>query len=133
FEGFAELTSKASRLGCLICGDDLFVTNRSRLEMGVKVKAATAVIIKPNQVGTLTDTWEAVSFASSSGLVPVASHRSGETCDGKLSHMALAFGCPIIKAGVIGGERSAKYNELIRIQHTYPEAVKPGSLSSLLP
>ena len=130
FEGFSELTSKASTLGCLICGDDLFVTNKSRLERGARLKAATAVIIKPNQVGTLTDTWEAVSFASTSGITPVASHRSGETCDGKLAHLALAFGCPIIKTGVIGGERAAKFNELIRVQEAYPELLKPGSLEA---
>jgi enolase len=57
FEGFAELTSKASKFGCLVCGDDLFVTNWRRLEAGIRIKAATAVVIKPNQVGTLTDTW----------------------------------------------------------------------------
>jgi len=129
FEDFAELTSKASKFGCLICGDDLFVTNRGRLEMGIRVKAATAVIIKPNQVGTLTDTWKAVETALNAGMVPVASHRSGETCDGKLAHLALAYGCPIIKTGVIGGERAAKYNELIRIQEAYPERIQPTDLS----
>jgi len=129
FEGFSELTSKASKFGCLICGDDLFVTNRRRLEAGIRVKAATAVIIKPNQVGTLTDTWEAVRAALNAGMVPVASHRSGETCDGKLAHLALAYGCPIIKTGVIGGERASKYNELIRVQETYPERIQPTDLS----
>jgi enolase len=94
FEGFSELTSKASKFGCLICGDDLFVTNQVKLEKGVKLKSATAIIIKPNQVGTLTDTWQTVSLALKSKLTPVASHRSGETCDPKLAHIAIAFGCP---------------------------------------
>lgn len=132
FEGFAELTAKASKFGCLICGDDLFVTNQVRLVRGVKLKAASAMIVKPNQVGTLTDTWKAVSVALKAGVIPVASHRSGETCDGKLAHLALAYNCPIIKTGVLGGERASKYNELIRIQEEYPEKVKPGSLTLLM-
>ena len=132
FEGFSELTSKASRLGCLICGDDLFTTSWRRLEAGVKVKAATAVIIKPNQVGTLTDTWRAVETALKAGMVPVASHRSGETCDGKLAHLALAYGCPIIKTGVLGGERASKYNELAWIQEAYPERLNPTNLNRYL-
>ena len=132
FKGFSELTSKASRLGCLICGDDLFTTSWRRLEAGIKVEAATAVIIKPNQVGTLTDTWRAVETALKAGMVPVASHRSGETCDGKLAHLALAYGCPIIKTGVLGGERASKYNELAWIQEAYPERLNSTHLSHYL-
>ena len=128
FEGFSELTSKASKFGCLICGDDLFVTNRVKLERGVKLRSATAIIIKPNQVGTLTDTWQTVSLALKSGMTPVASHRSGETCDPKLAHLAVAFGCPLIKTGVIGSERASKLNELIRLEEAYPEKLKIASL-----
>ena len=94
------------------------------MEEGVKIKAATAIIIKPNQIGTLTDTWETVNLTHSSKIIPVASHRSGENCDGKLAHLALAYGCPIIKTGVIGGERAAKYNEIIRLQEAYPEILE---------
>jgi len=114
YRGFAELTRKAK--GCLICGDDLFVTNKKRLEAGIKVKAANSILIKPNQVGTVTDTYEAVKMAKEFGLTPVVSHRSGETCDSPIAHLAVAFGMPIIKTGVIGGERAAKLNELIRIE-----------------
>lgn len=114
FKGFAELTRKVK--DCLICGDDLFVTNKNRLKIGIKTKATNAILIKPNQVGTITDTYETVKLANRSGLIPVVSHRSGETGDNIIAHLAIAFGMPIIKAGIIGGERTAKLNELIRIE-----------------
>jgi len=114
YQGFTELTRKAK--GCLICGDDLFVTNKQRLKVGIKVKAANSILIKPNQVGTVTDTYETVKLAKEFGLTPVVSHRSGETCDSPIAHLAVAFGMPIIKTGIIGGERAAKLNELIRIE-----------------
>ena len=114
FEGFRELTSKSR--GCLICGDDLFATNVKRLSRGIERNAANSVIIKMNQVGTLTDTWEATRLAKENGYVPVVSHRSGETEASHISHLAVAFGAPIIKTGVVGGERTAKLNELIRIE-----------------
>lgn len=113
FEGFAELTSKAGN--CLICGDDLFVTNRSRLETGVKTRACNSLIIKPNQIGTLTQVAETVNYAKEHEYVCIASHRSGETCDSFISHVAVAFDCRMLKTNVVGGERNAKFNELIRI------------------
>jgi len=116
FRGFAELR-KGVR-GCLICGDDLFATSRKRLARGVKAGSANAIIIKVNQVGTLTDAWETAEAASRAGYTPVMSHRSGETTDTHLAHLAVAFHCPIIKTGVVGGERTAKINELIRIEET---------------
>lgn len=112
FDAFAALTKGAK---CLICGDDLYVTNVRRLQEGIKKKATNAILIKPNQCGTLTDTYRAVSLAKRSGVTPVISHRSGETVDETIAHLAVAFGCPIIKTGVVGGERIAKLNELIRI------------------
>lgn len=112
FEGFAELTSKAK---CIICGDDLFVTNRKRLERGVRMKACNALIIKPNQIGTLTQVEETVRYAKQNNYTCIASHRSGETCDSAISHVAVAHGCRMLKTNVIGGERNAKFNELIRI------------------
>ncbi len=112
FDGFAELTKRA---GCLVCGDDLYATNVERIKTGAKRKSTKAVLIKPNQCGTLTDTYKAVSLAKKEGMVPVISHRSGETTDETIAHIAVAFGCPIIKAGIVGGERAAKLNELIRI------------------
>ncbi len=114
FEGFVELTKKAK--GCLICGDDLFVTNVERLSKGIKVGAGNAIIIKINQVGTLTDAWRTTEMAKAAQYVPVMSHRSGETASPYLAHLAVAFRCPIIKTGVVGGERTAKINELIRIE-----------------
>jgi len=114
FESFAKLTRKfADRL---ICGDDLFTTNLSRLKRGIENNACNTIIVKPNQVGTLTDTWETVKLALKNNYTPVASHRSGESVDTHLAHLAVAFQCPIIKCGVVGGERISKLNELIRIE-----------------
>ena len=115
FDGFAELTAKVGSK-CRICGDDLFVTNADLLVCGIERKAANAIIIKPNQIGTLTDAYETVRLAKENGVMPVVSHRSGETCDDTIAHLAIAFGAPMIKTGAIGGERIAKLNELIRIE-----------------
>jgi enolase len=116
YESFAELTKKVER--CLICGDDLFVTNRERLIKGIKMCAGNSIIIKTNQIGTLTDAWETTQLAKRARYVPVMSHRSGETTDTHISHLAVAFSCPVIKTGVLHGERVAKINELIRIEET---------------
>ncbi|MDI6888267.1 MAG: phosphopyruvate hydratase [Methanocellales archaeon] len=113
FDGFAKLTE---RVECLICGDDLFVTNPERIKEGIKMGAANTVLIKPNQIGTLTDTYEAIKLAKDNGYHCVMSHRSGETPDETIAHLAVAFDIPIIKTGVIGGERIAKLNELVRIE-----------------
>jgi len=113
FEGFAELTGKARN--CLICGDDLFVTNKNRLEMGVKMHSCNSLIIKPNQIGTLTQLAETVAYAKKNGYECIASHRSGETCDSAIAHIAVAHGCKMLKTNVVGGERNAKFNEMIRI------------------
>ena len=115
FDGFAELTAKVGSK-CRICGDDLFVTNAELLAYGIERKAANAIIIKPNQIGTLTDTYETVRLAKENNVMPVVSHRSGETCDETIAHLAIAFGAPMIKTGAVGGERIAKLNELIRIE-----------------
>ncbi len=122
YQSFAEVTKKVKK--CLICGDDLFVTNRERLTRGVKICAGNAVIIKTNQVGTLTDAWETTELAKKARYVPVMSHRSGETNDAHLAHLAVAFRCPIIKSGVLHGERIAKINELIRIEETLGNRAK---------
>ncbi len=114
FAGFAELTKKMGKK-CLICGDDIFVTNKDILAEGIEAGAGNAIIIKPNQIGTLTDTYKTIELARNNKYVPVVSHRSGETTDETIAHMAVAFSCPIIKTGAVGGERIAKLNELIRI------------------
>lgn len=113
FEGFAEITSNSK---ALVCGDDLYVTNIERIKRGIEKKSTRAVLIKPNQIGTLTDTFKAIELANKNGLATVFSHRSGETSDETIAHLAVAYGCPIIKTGVVGGERVAKLNELIRIE-----------------
>jgi enolase len=114
YESFAELTKKVKN--CLICGDDLFVTNRKRLTQGIRMGAGNSLIVKTNQVGTLTDAWETTRLAKRAGYVPVMSHRSGETTDTHIAHLAVGFFCPVIKTGVLPGERVAKINELIRIE-----------------
>jgi enolase len=115
FEGFS-LLMKVVGHKALVCGDDLFTTNVARIKKGLELKAANAIIIKPNQVGTLTDVYKALRVARASGLVPVMSHRSGETEDAFISHLAIGFRCPVIKTGVLSGERVLKHNELIRIE-----------------
>ncbi len=115
FEGYAELT-KAVGNKCIIMGDDLFVTKAGRVEKGIKMAAANAVLIKPNQVGTLTKAIETIKLAHENGYKTVVSHRSGETTDNTIAHLAVAFGSHAIKTGVVGGERTAKLNELIRIE-----------------
>ena len=126
FEGFKELTSKAC--GCLICGDDLFVTNSKRLRKGISMHAGNAIIIKMNQIGTLTDTWKTTKLAQENNYVPVVSHRSGETEAYHIAHLAVAFGAPIIKTGVVGGERIAKLNELVRIEEELGERARMARL-----
>lgn len=119
FEGFAQLTSKVGDK-CLICGDDLFVTNKELLNKGIEMNAANAIIIKPNQIGSLSETYATVKLAKQNNIVPVVSHRSGETTDETIAHLAVGFGSPMIKTGAIGGERIAKLNELIRIEEELP-------------
>jgi enolase len=109
----------ASRLGDKIqlVGDDLFVTNVERIKKGIELGLANAVLIKPNQIGTLTETLEAVALARGAGWGAVISHRSGETEDVTVAHLAVATGTGQIKTGApCRGERVAKYNELLRIE-----------------
>jgi len=126
FEGFRELTSKAR--GCLICGDDLFVTSVRRLSQGIKEHAGNSIIIKINQVGTLTDAWDTTRLAQENGYVPVVSHRSGDTSASQIAHLAVAFHAPLIKTGVVGGERIAKLNELIRIEENLGDRARMSKL-----
>jgi enolase len=113
----------------LVCGDDLFVTNIERLKKGIKMGAGNATIIKGNQVGTLTDAWKATLVAQKAGYVPIMSHRSGETTESHIAHLSVAFRCPIIKAGVVEGARTAILNELIRIEETLKESAKMAALT----
>ena len=103
----------------MLVGDDLFVTNRELLERGIREKLANAILIKPNQIGTLTQTLEAVRLAQRNGYRVVMSHRSGETCDSFISDLAVAVGAQYLKAGAPArGERVAKYNRLIQIEQS---------------
>ncbi|MFB3889020.1 MAG: enolase C-terminal domain-like protein [Candidatus Bathyarchaeia archaeon] len=126
FKSFAELTRKTRN--CLICGDDLFTTNNERLIQGIKVVAANAIIIKVNQIGTLTDALETIQNAQRNGYSCVMSHRSGDTTDWHIAHLAVAFGCPVIKTGVVEGARVAKLNELMRIEHFLSNRAKMADL-----
>jgi enolase len=126
YADFAELTRKTKN--CLICGDDLFTTNNERLAHGVKMHAANAIIIKVNQVGTITDACETIELAKRNGYLPVMSHRSGDTCDWHIAHLAIAYKCPMIKTGVVEGTRIAKINELIRIEEFLGDRAKMADL-----
>ncbi|MCW3975090.1 MAG: phosphopyruvate hydratase [Candidatus Bathyarchaeota archaeon] len=127
FESFAELSKKNS--STLLCGDDLFTTNIDRLNKGIELSAGNSIIIKPNQVGTLSDTFTTVKRAHSSGYTTITSHRSGETCESLITHLSIAFNSPIVKTGVMGGERVGKINELIRIEDIFYEKAMLADVS----
>jgi enolase len=100
-----------------LVGDDLFVTNPKRLRMGLEKKAANALLVKVNQIGTLTETYDAVSLAQRNNMKTVMSHRSGETEDTTIADLAVALNCSQIKTGSLcRSERIAKYNQLLRIE-----------------
>ena len=104
-----------------LVGDDLFVTNTELLERGIEEKCGNAILIKPNQIGTLSETIDAVMLAKRAGFNTVMSHRSGETEDVSIAHLAVGLGTGQIKTGSLSrSERIAKYNELIRIAETNP-------------
>lgn len=100
----------------LICGDDLTTTNPTLIQKAIREEAINSVIIKPNQIGSLKKTAKAIRMAFKNRLVPIISHRSEETNDPIITHLAVGFQVPYIKTGVAGGERIAKLNELIRIE-----------------
>ena len=115
-EGFAELTR---RLGnrIMTVGDDLFVTNRERLNRGIREGWANAILIKPNQIGTLTETLSVIDIAKRAGYKFIISHRSGETEDSFIADLAVATNAPYIKTGAPArAERTAKYNRLMQIE-----------------
>ncbi len=116
FEGWAALTAKVGDKVQLV-GDDLFVTNPKRLEMGIGKGLANSLLVKVNQIGTLTETLEAVSIAQRNAYTAVMSHRSGETEDATIADLAVATNCGQIKTGSLArSDRLAKYNQLIRIE-----------------
>ena len=127
FEGWALLT-KALGGKCQLVGDDLFVTNPARLSAGITKGLANSILVKVNQIGTLTETLAAVEMAHKAGYTAVMSHRSGETEDSTIADIAVATNCGQIKTGSLSrSDRLAKYNQLIRIEeHLGPAAVYGG-------
>jgi enolase len=116
WEGWKELTKRVGDWDQLV-GDDLFVTNTTRLCKGIREKAGNAILIKVNQIGTLTETLDAIELAKTSGYRCIISHRSGETEDTTIADIAVAFSTGQIKTGApCRTERVAKYNRLIRIE-----------------
>jgi enolase len=116
FEGWHALTERLGGSVQLV-GDDLFVTNPKRLQMGIGKGLANSLLVKVNQIGTLTETLEAVTLAQRNGYTAVMSHRSGETEDATIADLAVATNCGQIKTGSLArSDRLAKYNQLIRIE-----------------
>jgi enolase len=122
FEGWKALTDKIGDRVQLV-GDDLFVTNPERLRIGIGKGLANSVLIKVNQIGTLTETLQAIEIARAAGYTAVMSHRSGETEDTTIADLAVATNCGQIKTGSLArSDRLAKYNQLIRIEEELGDA-----------
>ncbi len=116
FSDFSHLTKKLQGR-TIVIGDDIYATDPDRIRTGIKKRASTAVLVKPNQIGTVTETLEAVRLSQKAGLSTVVSHRSGETEDVFIAHLATSVGSQFIKTGAPArGERVSKYNELLRIE-----------------
>ena len=128
WEGWALLSSALGATTQLV-GDDLFVTNTERLARGIEQGVGNSILIKVNQIGTLTETLQAVDLAHRNGYTSVISHRSGETADTTIAHLAVAVGSGQIKTGSLSrSDRVSKYNELIRIEESLGEqAIYPGA------
>ncbi len=124
WEGFKQLTERIGNRVRLV-GDDLFVTNVRRLEAGIKLGVANAILVKVNQIGTLSEAMDAVEMAQKSGYQAVISHRSGETEDTFISDIAVALNAGQIKTGApCRSDRVAKYNRLLRIEEELGEAAQ---------
>ena len=116
WKGWAMLT-EAIGDKCQLVGDDLFVTNVKRLQMGIDKKIANGLLVKVNQIGTLSETIDAVTMAQFNGYNTIMSHRSGETEDATIADLAVALNCGQIKTGSASrSDRMAKYNQLLRIE-----------------
>jgi enolase len=127
WDGWKALTERIGDRVQLV-GDDLFVTNTERLRRGIDSGTANSILVKVNQIGTLTETLEAVRTAQEAGYTAVMSHRSGETEDVTIADLAVATGCGQIKTGAPSrSDRTAKYNQLLRIEEQLgPDAEYPG-------
>lgn len=131
FEGWKTLTDKIGGT-CQLVGDDLFVTNPARLRDGIGRGLANSLLVKVNQIGTLTETLEAVSTAQRAGYTAVMSHRSGETEDSTIADLAVATNCGQIKTGSLArSDRLAKYNQLIRIEEELGVVARYGGRAAI--
>ncbi|MGH6679646.1 MAG: phosphopyruvate hydratase, partial [Bradyrhizobium sp.] len=130
-EGWKELTDLLGRK-CQLVGDDVFVTNVSRLADGIKNGRANSILIKVNQIGTLTETLAAVELANKAGYTAVMSHRSGETEDSTIADLAVATNCGQIKTGSLArSDRTSKYNQLLRIEQELGKQAKYAGKAAL--
>lgn len=128
WDGWELLTTRLG-LHTQLVGDDLFVTNTKRLETGIKKEVANAILVKVNQIGTLTEAFEAIEMAKNAGYHTIISHRSGETADTMIADIAVAFNAGQIKTGApCRSERVEKYNRLLRIEEKLGEAGEYGLL-----
>jgi enolase len=132
FEGWAALTELIGDK-CQLVGDDLFVTNMKRLEIGFEKGLGNAILIKVNQIGTLTETLDVVDMAQRAGYSAVMSHRSGETEDATIADLAVATNCGQIKTGSLArSDRTAKYNQLIRIAEILDDQAEYAGASTIV-
>jgi enolase len=131
FDGWKLLTDLIGKT-CQLVGDDLFVTNVARLADGIRNGRANSILIKVNQIGTLTETLAAVEMAYKAGYTVVMSHRSGETEDSTIADLAVAINCGQIKTGSLSrSDRAAKYNQLLRIEQQLGAQAKYGGRAAL--
>jgi enolase len=127
WDGWKTLTEAIGDRVQLV-GDDLFVTNTQRLKRGIEAGVGNSILVKVNQIGTLTETLDAIATARAAGYTAVMSHRSGETEDTTIADLAVATGCGQIKTGAPSrSDRVAKYNQLLRIEEALGDAAEfPG-------
>ena len=131
YEGWTEITNQLGSQIRLV-GDDLFVTNLDKLKIGIEQKQANSILIKLNQIGTVTETLKAIEMASDNNFASIMSHRSGETEDSFISDLAVASSCPLIKTGSLArSDRVAKYNQLLRISESDMIQGYAGKLSEV--
>jgi enolase len=131
WEGWKALTESIGRRVQLV-GDDLFVTNPQRLAKGIATGTANSILVKVNQIGTLSETFEAVAMAQRASYTAVMSHRSGETEDSTIADLAVATNCGQIKTGSLSrSDRLAKYNQLLRIEEQLGEQARYAGRSVL--
>ena len=126
-----DLLTKTLGKKCQLVGDDLFVTNTKRISEGISKKIANSVLIKLNQIGTLTETLSAIDMAKKAGYTAIVSHRSGETEDTFIADLAVATNCGLIKTGSLSrSDRLAKYNQLLRIEEELGNAAIYNGIKS---